>query len=314
MILTILVISLIVMLTLRFNVSMRNDLTSSVNFRDGVLLNAIARSGFNCAMGLLAEDAATSDFDSLNELWAQTEGFSEISGSMFTEGRFVVAISDLSGRIQINHLVDGNGKEVQAQRELLVRFLSSQAFGMDPDAVENLVDAIKDWIDPDDEVTRFGAENAYYASLERPYSCGNAPLEFLSDLLLIRGMTKELFYGTKERPGIAGYLSVCGDGGININTAPPPVLKALSEGLDDERVGEMLSYRMDENNDLKSPDWYKRIPGLGDVVIDSSLISTSSPCFEINSTGIKDSMSRTATGKVGREKGGDVRILSWKIE
>ena len=314
LILTILVISLIVMLTLQFNVSMRNDLTSSVNFRDGVLLNAIARSGFNCAMGLLAEDAATSDFDSLNELWAQTEGFSEISGSMFTDGRFVVGISDLSGRIQINRLVDGSGKVVQAQRDLLVRFLSSEEFGMDPDAVENLVDAIKDWMDPDDEVTRFGAENAYYASLETPYSCGNMPLEFLSELLLIRGMTKELFYGTKERPGIAGYLSVCGDGGININTAPPLVLKALSEGLDDERVGEMLSYRMDENNDLKNPDWYKGIPGMGDVVIDPSLISTSSSCFEIKSTGIKDSMSRTVTGKVSREKGGAVRILSWKIE
>ena len=51
MILTILVISLIVMLTLQFNVSMREDLTSSVNFKDGVLLNAIARSGFNCASG-----------------------------------------------------------------------------------------------------------------------------------------------------------------------------------------------------------------------------------------------------------------------
>ncbi len=314
LILTILVISLIVMLTLQFNVSMREDLTSSVNFKDGVLLNAIARSGFNCAVGLLAEDGAANEFDSLNETWAQSQGISEISGSMFTEGRFVVEISDLSGRIQINQLVDANGKVVQAQRELLERFLGSEEFGMDPDAVTNLVDAIKDWIDPDDDVTRFGAENGYYDSLETPYSCANAPLQFLSELLLIRGMTKELFYGTKERPGIAGYLSVCGDGRININTAPPLVLKALSEGLDDEMAGEMLSYRMDDQNDLAKPDWYKEIPGMGDVSIDPSLISTSSSCFEIKSTGIKDAMSRIVTGKVSRENGSKVRILSWKIE
>ena len=314
MILTILVISLIVMLTLQFNVSMREDLTSSVNFKDGVLLNAIARSGFNCATGLLAEDGATNGFDSLNEMWAQSQGFSEISGSMFMEGRFVVEISDLCGRIQINQLVDANGKVVQAQRELLERFLGSEEFGMDPEAVTNLVDAIKDWIDPDDDVTRFGAENGYYGSLDTPYSCANAPLQFLSELLLIRGMTKELFYGTKERPGIAGYLSVCGDGRINMNTAPPLVLKALSEGLNDEMVGEMLSYRTDDQNDLAKPDWYKEIPGMGDVVIDPSLISTSSSCFEIKSTGIKDAMSRIVTGTVSRENGSKVRILSWKIE
>ena len=142
LILTILVISLIVMLTLQFNVSMRTDLTSSVNFKNGVLLNAIARSGFNCAMGLLAEDGATNEFDSLNEMWAwAVEGFSEISGSMFEEGRFIVEIADLSGRIQINQLVDMNGKVITAQRELLERFLGSEEFGMEPDAVVTLVDA-----------------------------------------------------------------------------------------------------------------------------------------------------------------------------
>ena len=314
MILTLLVISLIVMLTLQFNISMRTDLTSSVNFKDGVLLNAVGRSGFNCAMGLLSEDGSANEFDTLTEIWARSEGFSEASGSMFEEGRFMVVISDLSGKIQINQLVDKNGKVVKAQRELLERFLGLEAFGIDPDGVTNLVDAMKDWIDTDDNVTRFGAENGYYRSLEKSYSCKNAPLEFLSELLLIRGMTKELFYGTKERPGISGYLSVCGDGRININTAPPIVLKALSEGLDDEMVEEMQSYRLNEKNDLVDPNWYKEVTGLGHIVIDPSLISTSSSYFDIESKGIKDSMSRVITGKVKRGKGSDVRILSWKIE
>ncbi len=314
LILTILVISLIVMLTLQFTVSMRTDLTSSANFKDGILLNAIARSGFNCAMGLLSEDGSANDFDSLNEMWAQTEGFSEIAGAMFEEGWFVVEISDLSGRIQINQLVDMNGKVVEAQRALLERFLGSEEFGMDPDAVANLVDAIKDWIDADDEVTRFGAENGYYRSQETPISCGNGPLEFLSEMLLIRGMTKEIFYGTKEKPGIAQYLSVCGDGRININTAPPQVLKALAEGIDDEMIQEMLAYRMDENNDLANPGWYQGITGLGLAPIDPSLVSTSSFCFEIKSTGIKDSMRKVVTGSVSREKDNEIRILSWKIE
>ena len=79
-------------------------------------------------------------------------------------------------------------------------------------------------------------------------------------------------------------------------------------------VEEMLSYRMDKKNDLANPNWYRGIPGLGDVTIDPSLISTSSSCFEIKSTGIKDSMRKVITGKITREKGSEVRILSWKIE
>ena len=314
LILTILVISLIVMLTLQFNISMRTDFTSSVNFKDGVLLNAIARSGFNCAMGLLAEDGSANESDSLNEMWARSGSFSEVSGAMFEEGRFVVEISDLSGKIQINQLVDENGKVVKAQRELLERLIGSEAFGIDPDVVANLIDAMKDWIDTDDDVTRFGAENGHYSSLENPYSCKNAPLEFLSELLLIRGMTKEIFYGTKERPGISEYLSVYGDGRININTAPRMVIKALSEDLDDEMVEGMLSYRMDEKNDLVDPNWYKEVAGLGDVVIDPSLIGASSSYFEIQSKGIKDSMIRVVTGQVKRGKESEIRILSWKIE
>jgi len=218
LILTILIVSLVVVLTLQFNNSMWSDLYSSANLRDGIRLRFIARSGVNCALAVLSEDASSSDSDSLQEAWANSKELSLNSVTMFENGHFQVEISDLSGKIQVNRLITKDGKYNEAQKMLLMRFLSSEQFQLDSEKVGNLIDAIKDWIDPDDDATRFGAENGYYQSLENPYSCKNGPMESLGQMLLIKGVTQELFYGNEHRSGIANHLTVYGDGKININS------------------------------------------------------------------------------------------------
>ncbi len=313
LILTVLVISLIVVVTLQFNLFMRSDLYSATNLRDGFSLACIARSGLNCALALLTEDGLRTDLDSLQEPWASSKTLSSTSADMFEQGRFEVEVIDLSGKIPINRLVDEKGVSDAKQRDLLRRFLISEPFKLAPEAADNLLDAIKDWMDPDHEVTRFGAENAYYQGLDSPYQCRNGPFQFLEELLLVRGMTRELFYGTGERPGLSKYLTVQGDGKININTAAPLVLRSLFPEIDEEAVGRMVEYRMDEANDLKDPKWYKNVPGVSHVDIDPGLITTATTYFEIRSQGVKDEMKKTLTAVVMRSKG-TLRILSWKIE
>ncbi len=313
LILTILVISVIVVLSLQFNLSMRSDLYSATNLRDGISLASIARSGFNSALAFLTEDASKTDFDSLHESWAYAKAFSSYSAAMFEQGQFALEITDLSGKIPINQLVDKGGKENKKQRDLLNRFLSSEPFELDPENVDNILDAIKDWIDPDDEVTRFGAENGYYQGLERPYKCKNGPFEFLEQLLLVRGITNELFYGSEKTPGLSQYLTVHSEGKININTADPMVLKSLSPEMDWAAVENMVEYRLDKDNDLKNITWYKRAHGLDHINIDSDLVTTTSTHFEIISQGFKGEMEKILTAVVKRDKG-TVKILSWKIE
>jgi len=314
LLLTILVITLIVSLTLQFNRSMRSDLHAAANFRDGIKLGYIAKSGFNFALAVLREDASEDNVDSLREGWAHLQTFSDNTATLFDRGRFQVKVSDHSGEININSLVDKNGKYDNAQKSLLTRFLNSPEFGLDPEETDNIVDAIKDWIDTDDEVTRFGAENIYYQALEKPYSCKNAPLEFIEELLLVRGITKELFYGTKEKPGISKYLTPYGDNGkININTADPLILRALSDEIDEEMAEDMVTYRKNEDNDLSDPNWYKSVPGMSHVTIADNLLTTSSTHFEITSEGFKGSMAKQITGMVKRKEDG-FDILSWKIE
>jgi len=309
---TILIISLIVALTLQFNRSMRSNLQAAVNLRDSIKLGCIARSGFNGALAVLHEDASSGNVDTLREDWAHTKLFSESSSSLFNEGRFIVEITDLSGKIQLSQLVDKEGKYNSTQKNLLIRFMNFPEFGLDPEEVENIVDSIKDWIDTDNETTRFGAENAYYQTLEKPYPCKNAPIEFLEELLFVRGITKELLYGSGEKPGISQYLNPHGNGKININTANILILSSLSDDIDQERAEDMVAYRENEDNDLSDLKWYKNVPGMADVSIPDSLLTTSSTYFEITSEGFKGSMSKKIEAVVERKEK-TLQVFSWKI-
>jgi general secretion pathway protein K len=283
----------------------------AANMKDGVQLDHIARSGFHVALAVLYEDALETKFDSLQEYWADPLTFS--SASQFDEGRFEVRVKDQSGKIHINKLVDTKGKVNQKHRELLERFFSADEFDLEPEDVGDILDAMTDWIDPDNEVTKFGAEDSYYQALEKPYACKNGPMEFLDELLLVKGITRELFYGEEGRPGISSYLTTHGQGLININTADSLILRTLSQHMDQEIVEEMVSYREDEDNDLSKPEWYKKVQGMSSEVKIDDLITTSSNFFEINSVGLKGAMNKSVISLVERKEGG-LKVVSWSVE
>jgi general secretion pathway protein K len=310
LILTITLVGLIVILTLQFSKSIRTGLYETVNFVDEIKLGAIAKSGFNCGLAVLFEDDPKED--SFRDTWASLKDYSSYSTALFdNEGRFETEIIDLAGKIQVNRLINQDGEYNVKQKEILTRLLGTSGFLLEPDEAEDILDAIKDWIDEDNEPTRFGAEDSYYQSLDHPYSCRNAPLDSVDELLLIKGITRELLYGTEETTGLSAYLTVHGDEKININTADPLVLAALSEDLDSVMIKEMVDYRDDEKNDLNNPDWYKSALGTNETIIDPDLITTKSEYFEIRSKGLNGSRSKEIKAAVKR-KGKSLTVLSWK--
>lgn len=313
LILTILIISLIVALTLQFNTSMRSHLHAASNLSDGITLGYVAKSGFNRALALLLLDASEGDADSLHEAWADPRALSGNSAAQFDEGRFEVKLSDHSGKIQINNLVKEDGKNYnEDQKGLLTRFLESEDFGLEREDVDNIVNAIKDWIDEDDDPTGLGgAENSYYQGLETPYSCKNAPVEFLQELQYIRWIreNKELY------KSISPYITPHGDDGkINLNTAHRLVLGALSDETteDPEMVDSMIEYRNDEDNNLKEINWDDRV-GMKGVNYNPGLLTTTSTYFEITSRGFRGALAKQVAGMVKRKEDG-LSILSWKID
>lgn len=303
------IIGIIVILTLQFNKSMMSVLYAATNLNEGIRLEYIARSGFNCALAVLHEDGK--DTDSLQDTWADFKDYSPYSVELFNNGFFLVEITDLTGKIQINSLVKQSGNYDNKQKQLFLRLLTSEEFNLDIDEAEDIADSIKDWIDKDDEVTMFGAEDSYYQSLESPYPCKNYSLESLDELLLIKGISRELYYGIDGGPGIRDYLTVYGTGKVNINTADPVILKILSDDMDQQMVEEMIDYREDEDNALNNVSWYKNALGTNENIIDLSIITTKSDYFEIRSRAVKEDMTQTIRGEVIRD-GSIIKVLSWE--
>lgn len=312
LILVILMISIIVAVTIQLNVASRAEIQEAANIGDGIMLLYIAKSGFNGAEALLIED--DNDVDSLTEDWANANLLSTMSEALFSRGAFLLLIEDESGKLPINKLVDGTDYNNEVM-ELMTRFLESDEFNLDEQQVRDIVDAIKDWIDADDEPTGFGAENAYYKGLEKPYPCKNGPLDSIDELLKIKGITKDLFYGSENTPGLRNYVTVHGEGKININTAPPIILRALADEITAEMAADIDEFRKDESNDLADASWYKNVTGMDAVTIDQNLISVQSDVFTVTSMGQVGSMTKRIIGVIKRSiKDKTATILSWRVD
>jgi general secretion pathway protein K len=85
---------------------------------------------------------------------------------------------------------------------------------------ENFTDTLWDWIDKKDKEKQGGAESGYYQSLEKPYMAANTPLMDISELRLLKGMTKELV--EKLKPLVSTLPKHTR---INLNTAEMEVLE-----------------------------------------------------------------------------------------
>ncbi len=309
LLLTLLVIALLTAVTVSFGLTTRLDYEAAANLRDSVRLAERAGSGFEYARALLAVDGDASGYDALTEGWASPEGLAGDAG-LLLGGDCEIEIRDQSGLLPVNALVGADGQYNEEVRRSFVRLLVA-AGGVGADDAENIVDAVKDWIDADDEVTRFGAESATYLALARPCRCRNAPIATLDELLLVQGMSAELLYGAEGSPGIASSLTVYGrEGVVNINTAPTAVLMALADNMDMETAEAMAEYRLDPANDLSSPAWYHNIRG--DVNLVGAVVK--SEYFEIVATGVDGRMRRTVRGAVRRHGAKKIEVLSWQVD
>ncbi|HDQ03445.1 MAG TPA: general secretion pathway protein GspK [Deltaproteobacteria bacterium] len=303
----ILIVSVLVALVIELNRSLRADIYDAANISDGIKLTYIAKSGFYGAAVLLGE--SDKEYETLRDEWANMEALSMQSSQLFDAGYFIVRVEDEAGKIPLNKLVEGNEYN-PVVRDILQRLLRQPEFGLDEGQVNEIVDSIKDWIDEDSAVTGSGAESLYYSTLDPPYEAKNAPLDCIEELLMIKGITREIFNGTMEKPGMSAYVTTdSGEGAININTAPVMVLRALSEAITPEVAKKMDEYRRGADNDLSSWQWYKEFTGV-DI---PAPLTVSSNYFKIYSTGKMNEMEQTINANVIRD-GKSIKIAKWRVD
>ena len=325
LLITIMTVSLLVVVTMQYHKTTWQKLLVSSNYSVGSQLKVITDSGINIGLALLQHDATENQSDSLFDSWA-TVGNERFSG-LFPKGRLGLDIVDLSGRLQVNSLIQEEEKSEEEEnnnladviRGMLLRLLLSGSFQIEDEGeARSIVDAIVDWVDEDDKESDYGAESSYYQSLEKPYSCRNGPVHYMEVMLLIKGMTPALLFGSGESKGLANYLTIHGnDGKININTASLPVIRSFDSLISDELIEKFDEYRSDEENEdnLASHDWYNNIDGWpGDIVLNEKLLTTTSRYFQITATGEFDTLTRRMVAVAERVDEQEVNLLGKKAE
>jgi type II secretory pathway component PulK len=60
---------------------------------------------------------------------------------------------------------------------------------------QELIAALLDWMDPDDDTRSGGAETDYYSTLKPGYKAKNGPLDTIDELLLVKGFSAAILYG-----------------------------------------------------------------------------------------------------------------------
>lgn len=210
------------------------------------------------------------DYDSWLDVWAEGLPYQGINNAVMR-----CTIADEFGKLNLNALLDEQGQPRPEMEQVLRYLFESLEVEQDP------TDAILDWLDPDDDARPNGAESDFYLALETPYACRNGPMESIEELLLIAGITPELYFDCNRVPGeeteqpeyegfdflrppsLPDLLTVFGhpQGKINVNTARPELLGPLCDalGLDGSALFEALA----DGNPFRSLQELQERAGIG---------------------------------------------------
>lgn len=237
-------VALFMVLVVAFAADQFTDLELANNFRDSLQAQYLGNAGVEAAVSILAQDNRS--YDAEDEDWYK---FSEslLMASSYLEGMQMSGkISDECAKLNLNALVKREGEKWVADQFRIDQFkrLARDVLKIDMTQTElnDLCDALVDWLDHDDDITGTGgAESEYYQALEKPYPAKNGPMDTPEEILLVKGMrdNPQWFYGTYNEDGsvkdkgLRDYITCApSEQKVNLNTATVEVLQSLSPNID----------------------------------------------------------------------------------
>lgn len=187
------------------------DVRLNETFRDSTKAEYLARGGIVAGRMVLRQDSNSYDAYSSDELWSLG-----IRDYPVAQGSVTITIEDLDGRFPLNQLVDSLGNRNIVFEERFIRLCRELGI----DNPEALADALVDWLDPDQERSPAGAEDADYLARTPPYEAADGPLADPDELLLIEGFSAAIV------KRLAPFVSSFGRERLNINTAAAELLRS----------------------------------------------------------------------------------------
>lgn len=269
------VVSLLLIIAAEFSFTTRMEITTAQNFKEDVQGYYYALAGFQYALtevlgkydenyvsgggqvgfyrkwyeeGTDPQPAEGEDIITIN--WPPLPNR---DGIIIGDGAFDYIITDEEGKLNLNYLNARSGRgssnNVDVFRKVLIE--TGVEEGELPDVI---IDSIMDWIDRNDEHRLNGAETDWYEKnyqeqgFTEPYTSKNGKLDTIDELLMIRGMTPEILFGSNSiyanqadddarYQGLLPYITVYGyHRKVNENTAAPLLLKIMDPDNADQKL------------------------------------------------------------------------------
>lgn len=241
---------------LAFNMQVEAAISSQ--FRKRLAAEYLARGGVELARYILAhlgDVSSEEDFPEADEgdLMLAALHISRGIGVRGLErnlgrGKLMLDIVPEEGRRNVNLLTDEDWEEIL------------DLGNVPEEKWDELIDCFRDWVDANEEHRLNGAESDDPFYRDRGYECKNGPLDTVDELLLIKGFTPRIVYGgpaegEDEPPytGIARWLTVWGDGRVNVNTASREVLLTIPE-IDELAVDAIIEGRKGSDGEAGTRD------------------------------------------------------------
>ena len=328
-----------------FSYSMKVETTLARRASYSSELDWMGRSGIEVAKWILIQSSAgaNAQADSLKQKWAGGVGETndilagiDMKNYPIGNGSVSIDIKDTDRKFNIN-----------VASEVILR-QAMTLIGVDASVSATVANSILDWRDPDSNTHPGGTESSTYEAYDPPYFAKDGPIDDMSELLLIRGVTPNMYWGSgggsgpqifnrgasgrrsafEEEPiyavGLAELFTPVSSRLINVNTASANVLQLIPEidaniaqAIITARAGQDGQDGTEDDLPFRSPQEMGRVPGFSNPQAIAQLgnyFTVRSLCFEIHVTASVGGSKREYIAIVRRNNARDVQTLNlyWK--
>jgi general secretion pathway protein K len=268
-----------------FAYTMRVETTLARNASFNTELDWIGRAGVGYCQWLLSKPCP---YDALTQRWARgpgdkCEGMDPATGELIRDESILDEVPVGHGSFTWEIVDQDRYFNINRTDEMLL----NEAFtliGVDAGEMTAVVNSILDWRDLDKNPRMSGTESEVYEQQDPPYVAKDGPLDDMSELLLIRGVTPGMYRGSAGGPlprimnraagrqsafeepvyavGLQDLFCALSGPTVNINTTTAQVLQMVP-GIDENIAMAIIQERDGVNGPYQSPlDVLRRVPGL----------------------------------------------------
>lgn len=235
-------------ITLGYGVRQKLTIVSRLNQRDQLYL--IAQAGAKKASSKVKGNSEETTYTLQDTLSNNPGMFRDIKLGTGSFTVFYDHINERSGATETRYgLADENSKiNINKATVTVMKELFKVTLYLEEGPAQELAASIVDWRDADSNLSipLGSAEDSYYRNLTFPYEAKDGDFEVTEELLLVKGVDKNLFEKMKN------YITIYGNGKINVNTAPKAVFLAF--GLKKDTVDAIFYFRYGKDGILGTED------------------------------------------------------------